>query len=80
MNEVLLCETLGEDTTTQLWRDGDGGYFVRVMALPEDGGEQLPAHRSPLVYQQQPVVEWEARMIFGGSHAQRYVEAEQAFA
>ena len=41
MNELLLSETLGADTTTQLYRDAEGGYRVRVMELPEGGGEKL---------------------------------------
>ena len=40
MNEELLAETLGEDTTTQLYRDGEGVFPIRVMALPEGGGEE----------------------------------------
>jgi hypothetical protein len=79
MHETLLCESLGEDTTTQLYRDADGGYHVRVMSLPEGGGEKLPASRAARVFTDQPVSAEEARALFGASAAQRYVEATQAF-
>jgi hypothetical protein len=79
MIEVLLSETLGEDTTTQLYRDGDGGYRVRVMALPAECGEKTPADKAPRIFQDQPVGEQEARALFRASAAQRYVEADAAF-
>jgi len=80
MNEVLLSETLGEDTTTQVYRDAEGDYRVRVMALPADGGEALPASASPRIFQDNPVSEAEARALYGVSAAKRYVEADEAFA
>ena len=80
MNEVLLSEALGEDTTTQLYRDADGGYRVRVMALPPDGGERTPASASPRVWRDDAVPAAEARALFGAPAAQRYVAAEVAFA
>ncbi|HKI98219.1 MAG TPA: hypothetical protein VKB51_07085 [bacterium] len=79
MNETLLSETLGEDTTTQLYRDAEGGYRVCVMALPEDGGEQVPPARSPHVFQHQPVAREEAHALYRSSAAQRYVEEAEAF-
>jgi len=79
MNEVLLAETLGEDTTTQLYRDADGHYHVRVMALPAEGGGKVPAHQSPHVFQDRPVSQEEAQALFRASAAQRYVEADAAF-
>jgi hypothetical protein len=79
MNEELLAETLGEDTTTQLYRDGEGGYHIRVMALPPDGGGKLPAGLSPQVFQDRPVPLEVARTLFRAAAAKRYVEAEAAF-
>ena len=79
MNETLLSETLGEDTTTQLYRDAEGVYRVCVMALPEDGGEKVARAKSPHVFQYQPVVPEEARALFRSSAAQRYVEEAEAF-
>jgi hypothetical protein len=79
MNETLLAETLGEDTTTQLYRDAEGSYRVRVMALPADGGEKLAARQSPHVFQDRPVGAEQARALFRASAARRYVEAEAAF-
>ena len=79
MNELLLSETLGEDTTTQLYRDGEGGYRVRVMALPEGGGEKLAASRSPHVYTDQPVALEEARALYRAAAARRHVDAARAF-
>jgi len=79
MNEVLLSETLGEDTTTQLYRDPAGDYRIRVMVLPADGGEQVPAHSSPHVFHDRAVGAEEARAFYGASAAKRHVPAEQAF-
>ena len=80
MNEVLLSEALGEDTTTQLYRDAEGGYHVRVMAQPSDGGERLPASGSPRIWRDDAVSAKEARALYDAAAAQRYVEAEVAFA
>lgn len=79
MNELLLCETLGEDCTTQLYRDEEGGYHVRVMSLPEGGGEKLPVSRAVRVFSDQPVGLEEARALFGASAAQRYVDEAESF-
>ncbi len=79
MNERLLAETLGQDTTTQLWGDGEGGYRVRVMALPEGGAERANPVHSPRIFQDQPVSIAEARALFGASAARRYAEAGEAF-
>ena len=79
MNELLLSESLGEDTTTQLYRDAEGAYRVRVMALPEGGGERTAASQSPRVFQDRPVGAEQARALFGVSSAQRYVDAATAF-
>jgi hypothetical protein len=79
MNETLLSETLGEDTSTQLYRDGEGAWRVRVLALPEGGGEKLAPARAVRVFVDQPVGEAEARALFRASAAKRYVEAGAAF-
>ncbi len=79
MNETLLAETLGEDTTTQLYKDGDGGFHIRVMALPEPGAECARASDSPEVFHDQPVSEEEARTLYRAAAARRYVEEAQAF-
>jgi len=73
--ETLLAETLGEDTTTQLYRDSSGAFRMRVMALPEDGGEQVPPSRSPHIFDDRPISAEDAQSIFGGPGATRYVEA-----
>ena len=78
MNEELLAETLGEDTTTQLYREateGSVGYRIRVMALPGEGGERVPPSQSPHVFDDRPADAEEARALFGGPGATRYVEA-----
>lgn len=79
MNETLLAETLGEDTTTQLWRDGAGRLRLYVMALPEGGGERTPPWESPRVYQEFTPDEAEARRFYAGGLAKRYVGEAQAF-
>lgn len=79
MNELLLSETLGEDTTTQLYQDADGGYHVRVMSLPEGGGEKLPASKAVRVFNDQPVSEAEARALYGAAASQRYVDEAASF-
>ncbi|MEE8434246.1 MAG: hypothetical protein V3S64_05605 [bacterium] len=79
MNETLLAETLGEDTTTQLYRDGEGVFHIRVMALPEGGGEKSQAADSPRIFQDQPVDGDTARSLFNAAGAKRHVEAETAF-
>jgi hypothetical protein len=80
MNDLLLSETLGEDTTTQLYRDAEGGYHVRVMALPgEGGGEKLATSHSPRIYTDQPVGLEEARALYRAAAAKRHVDAAQAF-
>ena len=79
MNETLLAETLGEDTTTQLYRDVEGGFHIRVMALPEGGGEKTLAADSPRVFQDKPVAEDIARSLFNAAGATHHVEAEAAF-
>ena len=75
MNELLLAETLGHDTTTQLYRDEEGLYRMRVMALPEGGRERTLPSQSPKVFQDELVTLEEARTLFGISTAKRYVEA-----
>ncbi|MCH8074576.1 MAG: hypothetical protein IIC13_10395 [SAR324 cluster bacterium] len=79
MNEELLAETLGEDTTTQLYRDGEGVFHIRVMALPEGGGEQAQAADSPRIFQDTPVTGDDARSLFNAAGVKRHVEAEAAF-
>lgn len=79
MNEELLAETLGEDTTTQLYRDGEGVLHIRVMALPQGGGEKTQAADSPCIFQDQPVSEDIARSLFNAAGAKHHVEAEAAF-
>ena len=74
MNEELLAETLGEDTTTQLYRDGEGEFHIRVMALPSEGGEQVPASGSPYVFQDSPVTLQVARALWDAAAAKRYAE------
>jgi hypothetical protein len=79
MNEELLAETLGEDTTSQLYRDAEGGYHIRVMALPREGGEKVSAGHSPQVFQDRPVTVEVARALFGAAAAKRYTEQQAAF-
>ena len=79
MNETLLAETLGEDTTTQLYQDDEGVFHIRVMALPEGGGEKSQASDSPYIFQDTPVTEDDARLLFDAAGAKRHVEAEVAF-
>lgn len=80
MNEQLLAETLGEDTTTQLYRDAEGGFHIRVMAQPEGGEAQTPPSHSPQIFQDKPVPEETAKLLFNAPAAKRYVEAGSIFA
>lgn len=83
---TLLAETPGEDTTSQLWRQGGprgkGEFRMVVMALPEGGAEArapLQPGDSPRVWLDRPVQEDEARRFFAQASSTRYVEEAQAF-
>ena len=75
MDEELLAETLGEDTTTQLYRDSGGAFRVRIMALPEEGGEKITPTQSPHVFHDCPLGSEEARALYSAAAAIHHVEA-----
>lgn len=75
MSETLLAETLGEDTTTQLYRDTSGALRIRMMVLPEEGREKVPSSRSPHIFDDRPVNAERAQALFSGAGATRYVDA-----
>ncbi len=75
MHEELLAETLGEDTTTQLYRDAEGNFRVRIMALPDEGGEKITPVQSPHIFHDCPLDLAEARALYSSPSATRHVEA-----
>lgn len=75
MHEELLAETLGEDTTTQLYRDAEGKFRVRIMALPDEGGEKITPGQSPHIFHDCPLDLAEARVLYSSPAAIRHVEA-----
>ena len=75
MHEELLAETLGEDTTTQLYQDAEGAFRVRIMALPAEGGEKLNPAQSPHVFHDCPLGIEEARALYSAAAAIHHVEA-----
>jgi hypothetical protein len=79
MNEVLLAETIGRDTASQVWRDEAGAYRIRVLALPEEGAERVSPTQSPHVFKEWTVGAEEAQRLFQASSAKRYVAREEAF-
>ncbi len=74
MQEELLAETLGEDTTTQLYRDAEGKFRVRIMALPDEGGEKITPVQSPHVFHDCLLDSEEARALYFSPAATRHVE------
>ncbi len=75
MQEELLAETMGEDTTTQLYRDTEGAFRVRIMALPEEGGERVTPAQSPHVFHDCPLDIEEAHALYSSPAATRHVAA-----
>lgn len=75
----LLSETLGEDSTTQLLRDADGAYHVRVMTLKEGGQAGATPADAATVLHEQPIAATEARTLFKSAAATRLVAEGEAF-
>ena len=78
-NQVLLSETIGGDTASQVYRDASGAHLLVILALPEGGGEKTLPEHSPRVWQRRPIGKEEALAHYQAAAAVRHVPLAAAF-
>ncbi|MDH4249125.1 MAG: hypothetical protein OEW39_15070 [Deltaproteobacteria bacterium] len=76
---LLLSETVGEDTATQLYRDPEGFHLLVILALPQAGGEKTLPENAPRIWQRRRIGKAEAQAHYHAPAALRHLPPESAF-